>query len=414
MNYLGECGDDEVVAEFLRAEIDSVRFGLATAVEMVRHGVTLDMLRCPDLTDQAQNTARRMILGNTRGWERGEGTFTGFPSAVTWHRAVLDMSDIDRVYFAESRDWGALSGGSCRPVDMALRIEGDMIEPAVLDVPEYFHAIKGIEAVRDEVDGGTILPPPIVITANGAPRIWLIEGYTRLSGIFLAGAGAGTPVIVGVVPEIELERWERLEDRASLSNHRVRRSLRRVRPIVTRMARARTGSYLSSRSRPIAPVGIAVAGSVDPMSGSCASEVVLPHRGNPVLSPLERLLARGMSSLADFCRTEQHLSGQQQQQQLSETQLTGGDEVSDSQPDHVRGLAQWLEDVDRELSEILGPRAVLGMRYEVSQMATNDSEDLVREEYRKLWRDASVHYQWLSELVAKASEPPLASGGTLP
>jgi len=239
MNYVRECSDDEVVAEFLRAEIDSVRFGLPTAVEMVRHGATLDMLRYPDLTDEGQNATRKMILSQTRGWGTGTRTFTAFPADVRWHVARLDTTDLSRIYFAESPEWRRLSGGSCRPIDVADRIAAGTIEPAIRDDLTYAYAIKGIEAVGREAQGGATLPPPILLTSPGRDRIWLLEGYTRLSGFLLAGEAAGASVIVGEVEDGALDRWERIGGRASLIGYDRRRSLRRIRLLLGQPSLAR-------------------------------------------------------------------------------------------------------------------------------------------------------------------------------
>jgi hypothetical protein len=202
-----------MVAEFLRAEINSVRFGLDTAEAMVRQAATLDLLQDPDLADDEQNRTRRRILGETRGWRRDEKSFAGFPSDVSWHVARLEPGDLPHLTFASNRDWWALSGGSGRPLDLAARIADDRMEPALLEVAEFAAVIDGIKAVSDQVRRGTPLPLPIVVRAPGRERIVIIEGFIRLSALLLAGRGVDADVIVGDVAADTIDQWAGMQER---------------------------------------------------------------------------------------------------------------------------------------------------------------------------------------------------------
>jgi hypothetical protein len=196
-----------MIAEFLRAEIDSRRFGLGTAEEMVRQAATLDMLRCPDIEDEEQNTKRAAILAHTRGWGRSEKSFVGFPSHVSWYLARTEPGDLDHITFARNDHWLALSGGVHTPAAVATRIAGNLVEPELLAVPEYDWAIRGIKTASNAVLRGDVLPRPIVVRSLDHPRVVIIEGFTRFSAMMLAGRGAGTDVIVGECAEDDLHRW---------------------------------------------------------------------------------------------------------------------------------------------------------------------------------------------------------------
>jgi hypothetical protein len=197
----------EVVAEFLRAEIGSLRFGLGTAEEMVRHAATLRMLQEPNLGDANENERRQQILGATRGWRRDEGSFAGFPAAVRWELARLEARDIRRLRFSSSPDWHRLTGGSMRPVDLVRRMREGLIEPELMEVPEYERGLAGIAEVARALVGGAELPPPILVSCPGDRRIWIAEGFTRVTALILAGRWVGAQVLSGTASRKDFQKW---------------------------------------------------------------------------------------------------------------------------------------------------------------------------------------------------------------
>jgi hypothetical protein len=228
MNYLRPSSEDEMIAEFLRAEIDSLRFGLNTAEEMVRQAATLDVLRHPDLTDAEQIRKRRAILAATRGWGRNEGSFAGFPAAVTWHLARIEEHDLEHITFDNDRNWSQLSGGAKTPAAVAARINGNQIEEHLMDVPDYEWCIRGIKATSNAISRGDVLPAPIVIRPVDGNRIVIIEGFTRFSALMLAERCVGAVVIVGHTKERHLRRWVGLRDPSESSLPAPRRVVERT------------------------------------------------------------------------------------------------------------------------------------------------------------------------------------------
>jgi hypothetical protein len=88
MRLLRSASEDEMVAAFLRAEADNMgRYQAAIQERLGSDGEPLDIVRRPDLTDPRQNAYRRRLLGETRGFGRGDGVFVGSAPWVDWHRA---------------------------------------------------------------------------------------------------------------------------------------------------------------------------------------------------------------------------------------------------------------------------------------------------------------------------------------
>jgi hypothetical protein len=60
-----------MVALFLRAELDSPRFGRGIRDRLAADGIDASVLREPDLGDDAENGYRRLLLERTRGYLSG-------------------------------------------------------------------------------------------------------------------------------------------------------------------------------------------------------------------------------------------------------------------------------------------------------------------------------------------------------
>ena len=114
--------EDEVIAVFLRGELDSSRYGDALGRMLARDGRDESLLRRPDTSLAADNEYRRRLLDEHRAYERREGLFLGFPRDLDWFRAALDRDEVLDILYIDWDWWLRISGGSRRPRDAARRI----------------------------------------------------------------------------------------------------------------------------------------------------------------------------------------------------------------------------------------------------------------------------------------------------
>jgi hypothetical protein len=185
MRLLRSASEDEVVAAFLRAEADDTgRYRASIQERLGSDGEPLDTVRRPDLSDPRQNAYRRRLLGETRGFGRGDGMFVGFPLCVDWHRAVLARDELLEVHYIDDRDcgdyWVTLSGGSRRPRDAAARIRARIGPDWAIGVWD----LGGCEAVVRRLRQGS-LPELIVVTDPLLGRLVAVEGNGRLTSFAL-------------------------------------------------------------------------------------------------------------------------------------------------------------------------------------------------------------------------------------
>jgi hypothetical protein len=120
---------------------------------------------------------------------------------------------------------------------------------------------------------------------------------------------------------------------------------------------------------------------------------------NPVLDRLRELQAEGMTALHTFTTCEGN---------LWEEESGGQAELPPHAYDvwHEAGaldLRRWLVQVGQEVEQLMGHKAVLGMRYQLAIAPQQPVPPRLREDYAELWVAGWQQLQWLRDLVAKGS-----------
>jgi hypothetical protein len=172
MKLLHPIGEDEMVATFLRAELDSGRYGDALRGFLARDGRSDDVFRTPDLASAADNEYRRAILDDQRAYERREGLFLGFPTDVEWHRAALVPGEVMAIRYINWDWWLEASGGTRLATDAARRISAGELPGVTVEEHEAF-----ADAVAQ--------PELIAATTPALEPLVLVEGHARLTAYAL-------------------------------------------------------------------------------------------------------------------------------------------------------------------------------------------------------------------------------------
>ncbi len=165
-----------MIAVFLRAELDSDRYGETLRGFLARDGRDEDVLRRPDLGDVADNGYRRQLLEEHRAYERRDGVFGGFPRRVDWFRAALEPEEVLDILYIDWDWWLRITGGTRSPRDAARRMHAGEIPGA--DV-EWHRAI----AARLQSDDP---PPELIAVKTPTGPLVLVEGHVRLTAYAVA------------------------------------------------------------------------------------------------------------------------------------------------------------------------------------------------------------------------------------
>ena len=197
MRLLKSASEDEVIAAFLRAEVDSYRYGEKLRGLLARDGHEPGVLRHPDLADDHENRYRRQLLDEHRAYERREQMFGGFPRKIDWLRAALEREEVLDILYTNWDWWLTISGGSRSPRDAARRIRGEMI--AGVTAAEHESAASAFESS----------PPPelIAVTTPARAPLVLVEGHVRLTAyaLFPEYLPRVTEILLGTSEE--MTRW---------------------------------------------------------------------------------------------------------------------------------------------------------------------------------------------------------------
>jgi len=113
VRLLRPIGEDEMIAVYLGAELDSDRFGPQLRGRLARDGQELA---------SADAAYRRRLLDEHRGYGTRTGMFEGFPRAVDWFRAALSREEVLDGRYTDYSWWVELSGGTRSPREAARRI----------------------------------------------------------------------------------------------------------------------------------------------------------------------------------------------------------------------------------------------------------------------------------------------------
>lgn len=126
VRLLRRAGGAEVVATFLRGEIDSIRFGAEMRDALRRDGHPASIVRQPNLGDRTEIVYRERLLGELRGWKRHQGMFEGFPARMNWRREALTPSEALGIRYINWSYWSQLSGKSRLATEAARRIRSGL------------------------------------------------------------------------------------------------------------------------------------------------------------------------------------------------------------------------------------------------------------------------------------------------
>jgi hypothetical protein len=170
--------EDEMIAVFLHAELNSDRFGPALDEALARGGADAGLLTSPDLDDAGENALRRALLDETRAYGRREGLFGNFPDGVQWDRVALAPDELMEVRYINYSYWLELSGGTRKPADAATRIRAGI---EVFRVPN-----DGFLELAQDFAAGADWPALIVVSASSEGDDVVLEGHARLTAMALA------------------------------------------------------------------------------------------------------------------------------------------------------------------------------------------------------------------------------------
>jgi len=176
MRIIEKITEAEMVAVFLRTEINSSRFSLDILPILERNRVDRKIIDNPNVNDEVENNYRAALLGEFRGYKRSEELFESFPNDVRWHRVLLDRDDLLKVRYMNYSYWIDLSGGSRLVMDAVERVVAGKIEKTTSD---------WIREAADAVKRGVIFQELILVSENKTSDLIMLEGHLRITAYLM-------------------------------------------------------------------------------------------------------------------------------------------------------------------------------------------------------------------------------------
>jgi hypothetical protein len=191
-------GEDDMIAVFLAAEIDSRRFRDTLLRAANEVGLTRAEIRDRGTGSEATNRRRREVLARYRGWGEYESVFGGLPTgSITWWTGRLLDEALPRVE------------AIAYLLEMAPTLRTRKVVELHADGTDAAEE-RDIRAVAAAMRRGGRVVEPILIGEPSLERLVILEGHTRIAGHLRVPAAdrVALPVIVGVTPEAsEWSEW---------------------------------------------------------------------------------------------------------------------------------------------------------------------------------------------------------------
>lgn len=178
MKKLRDVTTDEMIAVFLRGEINSDRWGERLLFFLNRDDVDRKVIDNPDITNKMENEYRKKLLSEFRGYKRNKYLFIRFPNDVTWVRAEVSKQELKKVLFVAKDYWAEITDGTRLPHYLAKRIKSG-------DLPDDENVLR-FKAVARALQQGAIFPELILVAEDESSRIVALEGHVRLAAYLLA------------------------------------------------------------------------------------------------------------------------------------------------------------------------------------------------------------------------------------
>lgn len=164
--------EDEMVLEFLKAEIGSSRYSGKINQQLIEINSNLDLITQGDLNNDEQNALRKKLFKAYRDYDNEEGLFEGFPTDVEWFEEEISKEDLlNKVYYIDYDYWIELSKGS--------RLAKDAVANIKSDVQIFKQSNDGFIKASEEFRNGKKFSRLILVTDG--KKIVVLEGHLRLT-----------------------------------------------------------------------------------------------------------------------------------------------------------------------------------------------------------------------------------------
>ncbi len=199
MKFIRKSSEDEMIATFLLAELESKRFKGKILDYLSKKSIDKTIITNPDLRNNKQNIIRKNILKVYRGYGRNSLLFENFPSQLKWEWISLSESDIRKIKYINYSYWVKLSNNT--------RLAKNALENIRKGVKIFNQGNRIFLEASKILYLGKAFPPLILVSAKKGTDIVVLEGHLRLT-TYLLNPKLIPPKIKAIIGYSgEIEKW---------------------------------------------------------------------------------------------------------------------------------------------------------------------------------------------------------------
>lgn len=177
MRLLKQISEDEMIAAFLKGEINSKRFGLKIHKLLSKYSIDINIIINADVTNNQENRLRKKMLSEYRGYGKNIDLFEKFPVNIMWYKAVLTKRDLNKIQYIDYSYWNKLSKGT--------RLVKDGAESVKEGIEIFNVSNKYFYEVFEKLRKGFLFPEIILIAENEKSNPIILEGHVRLTAMLI-------------------------------------------------------------------------------------------------------------------------------------------------------------------------------------------------------------------------------------
>ncbi len=199
MNVLRASSEEEMILEYLKAEYRSERFSEQIINAMEKLSLDDSIILSADLNNADENTARKRLLGEFRGYGLNCELFEDFPNQIQWSLCNFISDDLNSIRYIDYSYWNELSNGTHSPLTAALTIQNG--------IEIYGQSNAGFVKAAEFIKSGGKFPKPILLTSD-MEHFVIVEGHFRITAFALVPEHFNNvECLVGKCNSDDLNKW---------------------------------------------------------------------------------------------------------------------------------------------------------------------------------------------------------------
>ena len=172
MKVIRKSNEDEIVLNFLKGELQSIRFNKDLIKTLEELNLSDEIITTANLNNEQENILRKEILAKFRGYGKNADLFENFPNITSYLLCEFSLEDLKDIFYINYSYWNELSNNTHSPIDAAKNIEKNI---------EIYNVSN-----QPFIDGKNVLENnktflPMIFLTHDYKSFIILEGHSRIT-----------------------------------------------------------------------------------------------------------------------------------------------------------------------------------------------------------------------------------------